>query len=110
MSTPTLTKIQTALLIAAATNSDGFVTMPERMSDAVAARHLATFEDLKPIVSREAGDDTTPHLTLARYHAVEAPTAVQAEGAGRRLGRGLARARDRGGHELRSAPRRIEPL
>lgn len=70
MTVPTLTKIQTTLLTAAAAHPDGLVVLPVRMSDTAGVRHLATFEDLKLIVSREAGGDTTPHLTPAGYRAV----------------------------------------
>lgn len=70
MSLPTLTKIQTTLLTAAATHPDGLVLLPERMSEAAGARHLATFEGLKLILVREAAGDTTPHLTPAGYRAV----------------------------------------
>lgn len=70
MTVPTLTKIQTTLLTAAAAHPDGLVVLPERMSEAAGARHLATFEGLKLILVREAASDTTPHLTPAGYRAV----------------------------------------
>lgn len=55
MTAPTLTKIQTTLLTAAAAHPDGLVILPERMSEAAGARHLAQFEDLRLIGSRETG-------------------------------------------------------
>lgn len=70
MTTPSLTKIQTTLLTTAAAHPDGLVVLPERMSEAAGARHLATFEGLKLILVREAAGDTTPHLTPAGYRAV----------------------------------------
>lgn len=70
MSLPTLTKIQTTILTAAAKHTHGILVLPDRISEAAAARHLAMFESLKLISLRENAGDTTPHLSPAGYRAV----------------------------------------